>query len=474
MIQPTATTRPAPAHNRQPSPAGGGAAIFALPEATGQDDAGGSGLMAELPVEERQDDAAAGNGLPSAEFLAFQPLPHSLTPAEKVTTGIVEADVGSLPAVSLSALAMVPAARPTPAILPVEVPSPAVINADPTSPAPIEPDAVVAVGAKQAGALPAEVLIAEISPNAPKAAAKIDLPGLPANLAVTDPTVRTAATAAPLPVISPHQPPLERSSSAKASGTLAIGRDMVSIPQLLAPASQATNTAPSVLTIEQAIAASALSTQSEAVRTDRSDLPIAPSAPLPAAAVVGTTAPAAIVFGAAKAASQRDERDGALALSTASDPLPAVAAGADWLAVAAVANGGAQAGLDMRDQRWPHAMMAQIEALRDAADAVDTRIRLVPDALGSIDVGVRREGDTLHVRFTAEQAQTRALLQDAQPRLAEAAEARGMRLGQASVDAGASGQGQQRQPMPTEPRRPAPAVTTRSADAEPADDGRLA
>ena len=63
-------------------------------------------------------------------------------------------------------------------------------------------------------------------------------------------------------------------------------------------------------------------------------------------------------------------------------------------------------------------MIAHIETLRDNADAGDTRIRLIPDALGTIDVAVKRDHDTLHVQFTAEQATTRTLIQDAQPRLA--------------------------------------------------------
>lgn len=129
--------------------------------------------------------------------------------------------------------------------------------------------------------------------------------------------------------------------------------------------------------------------------------------------------------------------------------------------------------LDLGREGWPADMMAHIEQLRDAADAADTRIRLAPDMLGSVDIDVRRDGDTLQVRFSAEQAHTRALLQDAQPRLAEAAEARGLKLGGSSVDAGP--QGQHRQPA----AQPAVALrrTTPAAVAdgqEPADDARIA
>jgi flagellar hook-length control protein FliK len=95
--------------------------------------------------------------------------------------------------------------------------------------------------------------------------------------------------------------------------------------------------------------------------------------------------------------------------------------------------------LDLRDDRGLHGMIDRIEMLRDEANANDTRIRLVPDALGGVDVSLRKDGDTLHVHFTADTQATRTLLNDAQPRLAELADARGVKLGQTSVDAGTGG-----------------------------------
>lgn len=104
-----------------------------------------------------------------------------------------------------------------------------------------------------------------------------------------------------------------------------------------------------------------------------------------------------------------------------------------------------QPALDMRRQEWMGAMVEHIEALRDASprnlNTRETNIRLAPDALGSVDISIRHEGDRVHVRFTAENANARALIADAQPRLAELAEARGLRLGQTSVDAGVAGRG---------------------------------
>lgn len=95
--------------------------------------------------------------------------------------------------------------------------------------------------------------------------------------------------------------------------------------------------------------------------------------------------------------------------------------------------------IDMRREDWTRALIDRIGAVHDVANARDTRITLVPDALGKIEVALRQDGDTVHVQFAADAPATRALLADAQPRLAELAEARGLRLGDASVSAGSDG-----------------------------------
>ncbi len=169
----------------------------------------------------------------------------------------------------------------------------------------------------------------------------------------------------------------------------------------------------------------------------------------------GTVASAAHVFGAAiqAAAHGRDEPADTPAIGPLAAPVATPA-------IASIAHADPQAPLDIRHERWPTAMIERIEVLRDAANATDTRIRLIPDALGAIDVSVRKDGDTLHVHFTAEQAATRTLLQDAQPRLAELADARGLKLSHGAVETGAgTGQHQQRaatpQPQPQQPSAPA-------------------
>jgi flagellar hook-length control protein FliK len=181
----------------------------------------------------------------------------------------------------------------------------------------------------------------------------------------------------------------------------------------------------------------------------------------------GMVASAAQVFGAAiqAATKTRDaEKTGALdtaALSAAVAPAPSIA-----IATAQ------QAPLDMRQERWPHAMIERIEMIRDAADAGDTRIRLIPDALGAIDVSVKSVGDTVHVHFNAEQAATRTLLADAQPRLAELAEARGLKLGQGAPGDANAGGGQQR--APTSPQTSNRMAATSALIADAAEDTRIA
>jgi flagellar hook-length control protein FliK len=129
--------------------------------------------------------------------------------------------------------------------------------------------------------------------------------------------------------------------------------------------------------------------------------------------------------------------------------------------------------MDLARDTGLHRMIDRIEMLRDDADARDTRIRLVPDALGPVEVSVRRDGDAVRIHFTAEQAATRALIADAQPRLGELAEARGVKISQASVDTGTAGDGRARQqPAPTTQS----SATPRRVDSEPdnSSDDRIA
>ncbi|WP_447727577.1 flagellar hook-length control protein FliK [Sphingomonas koreensis] len=135
-------------------------------------------------------------------------------------------------------------------------------------------------------------------------------------------------------------------------------------------------------------------------------------------------------------------------------------------------SGAEQPPLDLSRDDWAGKMVDRIAAMRDAAEAADTRIRLAPENLGNVDVSIRRDGDRLLVHFTAENPATRQMLAEAAPRLAELADARGVKLGQTSVDAGTGGQqGQSGQPHPNQPARPASAAANLSQSDR---DGRVA
>lgn len=158
----------------------------------------------------------------------------------------------------------------------------------------------------------------------------------------------------------------------------------------------------------------------------------------------------------------RDQGDAA-ALVAALGPTPAADA-ARQISVAATSDRNA-APLDLRHEPGLQRMIDHIETLRDDANARDTRIKLSPDALGSVDVAVRQEGDRVHVRFTAEHEATRALLVEAQPRLTELASARGVRIGDTSVTADGASGGNDAAPQPQPQPRPAPQANRAAARA---------
>lgn len=120
--------------------------------------------------------------------------------------------------------------------------------------------------------------------------------------------------------------------------------------------------------------------------------------------------------------------------------------------------------LDTSRQQWMVDMIDTVSALRETPNSRETTIRLSPDALGTVDVSIRQEGDRVHVRIVAETPAARQLLNEAQGRLNELAEARGLRLGQTSVETSggnAAGHGHQRQEqqLPATPIHNRPAVT---------------
>ncbi|WP_423606020.1 flagellar hook-length control protein FliK [Sphingomonas sp. MS122] len=191
--------------------------------------------------------------------------------------------------------------------------------------------------------------------------------------------------------------------------------------------------------------------------------PASVAVPQPVASGAASAAPAAQVFAAAISASL-DSPAGPAPRAVDAAIVQNQAAAAEQLRTTVQAMSGAeQPPLDLSRDDWAGKMVDRIAALRDAAEAADTRIRLAPENLGNVDVSIRRDGDRLHVHFAAENPATRQLLAEAAPRLSELADARGVKLGQTSVDAGTGGQqGTPNQPQSSQPLRPAPATAQAS------------
>lgn len=246
-----------------------------------------------------------------------------------------------------------------------------------------------------------------------------------------------------LPLPAPAAPPIvlppEAGAGAPAAGALP-GPATLAIMGALIPADGMSSGKTDGAVKELPIPAADLAAKLDTAAPD----PLSKTTGTPSPATAATTQPAGQTFAAAIAAAlanhdrpaRDDDRDGGRSLVGL-----AAAAQADTVArpVVQAAADAKHAALDLRDDRGLHGMIDRIEMLRDDANANDTRIRLVPDALGGVDVSLRKDGDTLHVHFTADTQATRTLLTDAQPRLAELADARGVKLGQTSVDTGAGG-----------------------------------
>lgn len=122
--------------------------------------------------------------------------------------------------------------------------------------------------------------------------------------------------------------------------------------------------------------------------------------------------------------------------------------------------------VDVSRVEWAQAMIDRIAELPQAEGRREAQIRLIPDALGKIDVSIVQRDDQMQVTLNAETAPARQLLAEAAPRLQEMAEARGLRLTDPQVGGGQSQDRRQTpdQQQPQTPQRP------RSASATPDDD----
>ncbi|MBA2918974.1 hypothetical protein GON01_13810 [Sphingomonas sp. MAH-20] len=121
--------------------------------------------------------------------------------------------------------------------------------------------------------------------------------------------------------------------------------------------------------------------------------------------------------------------------------------------------------IDTGRAEWVQAMIDRIaEMPQPEGGRRDAQIRLVPDALGPVDVKIEQRQERLHVTLNAETPQARQLLSDAAPRLHELAEARGIRFAHTGFG-GAESHDRRQAPdqQPAAPTRPRP---TESAAAE--------
>lgn len=101
--------------------------------------------------------------------------------------------------------------------------------------------------------------------------------------------------------------------------------------------------------------------------------------------------------------------------------------------------------IDTGRAEWLQAMIERIAEMPQVDGKREAQIRLVPDALGPVEVKIVERNDRVHVTLHAETREARQLLTDAAPRLQELAEARGLKLSQGSFGAG---QQQDRRPAP--------------------------
>jgi len=115
---------------------------------------------------------------------------------------------------------------------------------------------------------------------------------------------------------------------------------------------------------------------------------------------------------------------------------------------------------------WMQAMIDRIAEMPQAEGGRrDAQIRLVPDALGPVEVTIEQRQERLHVTLQAETPQARQLLSDAAPKLHELAEARGIRFAQTGFGSTDSQDRRQTpdQQQPATPLRPRSAAVADAA-----------
>lgn len=214
---------------------------------------------------------------------------------------------------------------------------------------------------------------------------------------------------------------------------------------------------------------------------------LAPVQPQPAAATTTSQSVADQIFAAFDLPRQgtgaTTAGDSQVDLSTLAAPATAT----QTIAAVAATGQGQDATLDTRDQQWAAKMIDKIEALRDASPVRETKLSLMPEGLGKVDIAIRQDDSgSLHVQFNTDTQAARQLIADAQPKLAEIAQERGIRLGSTSVESNATGtgagsntnsqmnQGQQNDARPQRNQPSAPPSARRETSTSTHDDERVA
>ena len=454
---------------RVPGPAIPSAAPLPLPaDPGGIDPAGRAPDPVARPVRATTRDPAVASAVP---------LPTTATTMATATgmeTGAPAPDraeptprtVAAMPVDQVANAATDPAGSTTPAPAGVATP-PGPERAKPDSPTPAAQPAIIADPAP---------LIDVARPSAGQQAPDDRVPASPAPSDPSPVTVDARSTtvspvrdsgAAPMADTAGPSRSVDAAPSTPAATSVPTPVIAVAAPVAVAAVSPASDVAPEAVpagTMPAPTPAAAPTPRPTFMRevsgTPRQTVALRPRTAAPSQPTAGTTAPAAEVFGAAKhAATGADERKRVAPLNPAAATVAPVATAAPTHGASPVVDT-TRPTLDMRQDSWPTHMIDRIEALRDAANANDTRIRLVPDALGAIDISVRMVGDAIHVRFAADNGTTRALIEDAQPRLAEVAQERGLRIGQTIVEpapATQSGAGQSSSQPQSQPGGQSPA-----------------
>lgn len=372
----------------------------------------------EVPREEGapQSDSETANDAPAEQDPAFAwfalPAPPVINPPVAIALGTVQAERVATPEISA------PLPRTTKSAIPHAVPVPA---GDPSLPVEAEiatpqrpvPVPVPVLAQSAVAAVPQTE---RDSLDIPHAASPVD-PETPATSALVPvPTSARAPGSAPAP--APAQPqPVAASQPSPATAWA---------PAIIAAAAVEAAVPP-----ERGAARSADAAVAAAPAALRSPAPPAPEiAHTPALAGAAPAAPPIVLAPLRRSAPLELDQPAVIAVAAPGAAAPQQVAAAPETQ---------QGALDMRRQEWIGQMVERIETLRDAAPIRETRIALLPDALGKVDVSVRHDGERVHVHFTAETQAARQILSDAHPRLTELAESRGVRLGQTSMDSGQAG-----------------------------------